>query len=563
MSAPKLSIVVATYRMQREAPRTIASLLPPLQRWVDDFDYEIVVIDNGSPEPLDLGDTATAAARPVRLVRVAPEDASASPASCINRAVREHATGDWLMVCIDGARLASSHLVRRTADTLTRHPDAFTFVGSRHLGPKRQMQSVKEGYDQAAEDRLLDTVRWTADLDHLYSISVWAGAHDPKNPLLQNESNAFAMARATWDALGGYDEGFSRPGGGLCNLELFSRSVNRGRGLNVLLHGESTFHQVHGGAATSHDGYFGASLLEFTEVTGEEYHRPSFPFITDLGERYGRMQAIGRFLGAEMERMAGAPSALPPPSAQPPCVIVLGMHRSGTSLLTGSLEAAGLNLGDVNHAAPFNRKGNKENESIRSFHDELLAKNDASWDRPPKRQIRWERPDEERARSLVEPYVRSARPWGFKDPRTIWMVEGWLRLLPSARIIGVFRHPSLVARSLATRTGDLAIGTREGLQLWCAYNAELLRLHRKYRFPLVHFSSEGALREDFIAPLSSFARSIGLSGRPDRFFDGGLVHQTKRGPEGTLRSGLLFRRLVSRARKTARNGSPTASQPSA
>ena len=191
MPEPKLSIVVATYRMQREAPRTIASLLPPLQRCVDDLDYEIVVIDNGSPEPLCIGDAVATAARPVRLVRVAPEDASASPASCINRAVREHATGDWLMVCIDGARLASSHLVRRTADVLARHPDAFTFVGSRHLGPKRQMQSVKEGYDQAAEDRLLDTVDWTADLDELYAISVWAGAHDRKNPSCwQNESNA-------------------------------------------------------------------------------------------------------------------------------------------------------------------------------------------------------------------------------------------------------------------------------------------------------------------------------------------------------------------------------------
>ena len=541
MPEPKLSIVVATYRMQREAPRTIASLLPPLQRGVDDLDYEIIVVDNGSPEPLDIDGAVAAAARPVRLVRVAPEDASASPASSINRAVREHATGDRLMVCIDGARLASSHLVRRTADVLARHPDAFTFVGSRHLGPKRQMQSVKEGYDQAAEDRLLDTIPWTADLDHLYSISVWAGAHDPKNPLLQNESNAFAMARATWDALGGYDEGFSRPGGGLCNLELFSRCVNRGRGLNVLLYGESTFHQVHGGAATSHDGYFGASLPEFTEVTGEEYERPSFPFLADLGEGYGRMQAVGRFLVAD-ERMAESGSS------PPPCVIVLGMHRSGTSLVTGSLEAAGLHLGKVNHAATFNRKGNKENESIRDFHNELLAKNGASWDRPPKGQVRWDRFDEERARSLVEPYVRAARPWGFKDPRTLWMVEGWLRFLPSARIIGVFRHPSLVVRSLAARTGDLTIGTREGLRLWCAYNAELLRLHRKYRFPLVHFRSDGAFEEDFIAPLTSFARSMGLSGSLDRFFDGGLVHQTEPKPVGGIRARILLRRLIARSR---------------
>ena len=296
MPTSRLSIVVATYKMQREAPRTIASLLPPLQRCVDDLDYEIIVVDNGSPEPLDLGDMVAAAPRPVRLVRVAPDAASPSPVVCINAAVRDHATGDRLMVCIDGARLASSHLVRRTADVLSRHPDAFTFVASHHLGPKPQMQSVREGYDQATEDELLDTVDWMSDLDHLYSISVWAGAHDRRNPLLQNESNAFAMARETWDSLGGYREGFARPGGGLCNLELFSRCADRGRGLNVLLYGESTFHQVHGGAATSQDGYFGASLREFTEVTGEEYRCPSFPFLADLGERYRRMQAVGRFL---------------------------------------------------------------------------------------------------------------------------------------------------------------------------------------------------------------------------------------------------------------------------
>ena len=301
-ATPGLSIVVVAYRMQREAPRTVLSLLPPLQRHVDDLDYEIVVVDNGSPEPLDLGGLPATAPRRVRLVRVAPEHASVSPAACINAAVREHARGDRLMVCIDGARLASSHLVRRTADVLARHPEAFTFVASRHLGPKPQMQSVKEGYDQAAEDTLLDSVSWRTDLDALYRVSVWAGAHDAKNPLLQNESNAFASSRATWEAIGGYDEGFSRPGGGLCNLEVFERFVTRGEGpsglpgLNVLLYGESTFHQVHGGAATSDDGYFGESLAEYARVTGKAYRRPSFPFLADPGERYRRMESVGRFL---------------------------------------------------------------------------------------------------------------------------------------------------------------------------------------------------------------------------------------------------------------------------
>ena len=244
---PNLSIIVVAYKMQREAPRTVLSLLPPAQKFVDDLDYEIVVVDNGSPEPLNLADIPTSTRHLVHLVRIEPGNASASPAVCINQAVQEYASGQWLIVCIDGARLASSHLVRRTVDVLAGYPNAFTYVASRHLGPKLQMQSVKEGHDQTQEDKLLESVPWKTDLDELYGISVWAGAHDRNNPLLQNESNAFAMARTNWDSIGGYDEGFSRPGGGLCNLEIFSRAVNRRNGLNVLLWGESTFHQVHNG----------------------------------------------------------------------------------------------------------------------------------------------------------------------------------------------------------------------------------------------------------------------------------------------------------------------------
>ena len=299
---PSLSIVVAAYDMQREAPRTVASLLPPLQRGVAGLDYEVIVVDNGSPVPLDLdryvrrpGDP------PVRLVRIPHGDAHVSPARCIN-AVAKEATGDSLMICIDGARLASSHLVRRTLDVLARHPHAFTFVGSRHLGPKPQMQSVQEGYNQSVEDELLQSVAWETDLDELFRISVWANAHDKRTRLRQNESNAFAMARSTWDALGGYDEGFARPGGGLCNLELFERAVKRTASfaaLNVLLYGESTFHQVHGGAATSLDGYFGQSQEEYARVTGHTYERPSYPFLADLGEAYDRMAAVGRFLVAD------------------------------------------------------------------------------------------------------------------------------------------------------------------------------------------------------------------------------------------------------------------------
>ena len=231
-------------------------------------------------------------------------------------------------------------------------------------------------------------------------------------------------------------------------------------------------------------------------------------------------------------------------SSPPSCVIVLGMHRSGTSLLTGSLEDAGLNLGKANNAAPFNRKGNKENEAIRDLNDSLLTRSGAEWNAPPNGQVQWGCADEEWARSLIEPYLYAARPWGFKDPRTVWTVEGWLRLLPDACLIGVFRHPSLVVRSLAARTGDLAIETDKALRLWCAYNSELIRLHQKYRFPILHYRSEETLHEEFITPLTAFARSIGLTGPLDHFFDSELLNQVEPCPIATAEARNIFDQLI-------------------
>ena len=244
--------------------------------------------------------------------------------------------------------------------------------------------------------------------------------------------------------------------------------------------------------------------------------------------------------------------------APPPCVIVLGMHRSGTSLLAGSLEAAGLYLGDVNNEAPFNRKGNKENESIRDLNDALLERSGAAWNRPPRGQVPWSGSDVARARPLIRPYLVANRPWGFKDPRTVWTVEGWLRLLPHARLVGVFRHPSLVVQSLAARSGALAVDTDEALALWCAYNAELLRLQRRHRFPMVHFSSVEAIRDEFIVPLTAIARSIGLTGPVGRFFDRELLHQRTGAPVPGADARRIYDQLRSLAESPGRGSAAPA-----
>ena len=228
----------------------------------------------------------------------------------------------------------------------------------------------------------------------------------------------------------------------------------------------------------------------------------------------------------------------------PPCVIILGMHRSGTSLVAGSLQAAGLYLGTVNDQAPFNRKGNKENLRIRDLNDAMLDRYGASWNRPPEAQLTWCRADSRRAQSLLRPYLSAGRAWGFKDPRTIWTLEGWLQLLPEAHLVGVFRHPALVAQSLVARTGALSLSTDEAFELWRSYNSELLRLQRKHRFPLVHFGTLDKLPDRFFAPLTRLTQSIGLSNPVDSFFDSCLMHQQTANLKADSRAKKLYDQLL-------------------
>ena len=64
-------------------------------------------------------------------------------------------------------------------------------------------------------------------------------------------------------------------------------------------------------------------------------------------------------------------------------IVILGMHRSGTSCLAGTLQEAGLYLGEVHTENPFNRKGNRENPSIMALHEDILAHSEGSWHQPP------------------------------------------------------------------------------------------------------------------------------------------------------------------------------------
>jgi hypothetical protein len=156
-------------------------------------------------------------------------------------------------------------------------------------------------------------------------------------------------------------------------------------------------------------------------------------------------------------------------------IIVLGMHRSGTSCLAGMLEKAGTFFGDVSRENRHNAKGNFENKRIIKLHDDLLACNQGSWDDPPPH-VEWpERMLAERD-SIIAAY-HHAPLWGFKDPRTLLALAGWQAALPDAVLVATFRHPLAVARSLERRNG---FPPAWGLDLWTRYNRRLLDLYRRH-----------------------------------------------------------------------------------
>ncbi|WP_201223709.1 glycosyltransferase family 2 protein [Halochromatium roseum] len=274
MSQPRLSIVVVAYDMAREIPRTIRSLSPLMQRGIKADDYEIILVDNGSPNPLT-AEACPAHGATLRLHRQSP--APASPVAAVNTGLAL-ARGDLIGVMIDGARLASPGLLAQalTASRLHHRPVIGTL--GFHLGPKVQMDSVREGYDQQAEDALLAEVDWETDGYHLFDISVFAGSSAGGWFAMPAECNAVFLPSALWSELGGFDPGFTSAGGGLVNLDTWARACALPDSDVILLLGEGTFHQMHGGIATNRpDAPRAAWQAEYRRLRGRTYQRPDRP----------------------------------------------------------------------------------------------------------------------------------------------------------------------------------------------------------------------------------------------------------------------------------------------
>src|ERR1700722_18448390 len=157
-------------------------------------------------------------------------------------------------------------------------------------------------------------------------------------------------------------------------------------------------------------------------------------------------------------------------------VLVLGMHRSGTSALARGLQALGVYLGtDFIDAKPDNPTGYWEDRTIYEINERLLAVFGVKWEEVALiDDARWDEPGVKALRTEAVAYLRSqflSHPlWGFKDPRTIRLLPFWRSALRSLEVdecyLLVIRNPRSVAKSLIRRHGMDAVTAH---LLWLVY----------------------------------------------------------------------------------------------
>ncbi len=168
-------------------------------------------------------------------------------------------------------------------------------------------------------------------------------------------------------------------------------------------------------------------------------------------------------------------------------VVILGMHRSGTSMVAGALANAGLFVGlddDLLRDQDDNPHGFYERTDVVSLNDAILAAVRGSWFDPPlEMSVQREYCVE---LSVILDRLSNDGPWLLKDPRMCLTWPVWEAQLTDAHLLYVYRNPLSVAKSLASRHGFPYL---MGLALWEYYNSRILEMLQGRQFTALSFDA--------------------------------------------------------------------------
>jgi GT2 family glycosyltransferase len=172
-----------------------------------------------------------------------------------------------------------------------------------------------------------------------------------------------------------------------------------------------------------------------------------------------------------------------------PVVILLGMHRSGTSLLSNVLHILGVDMADTtDHVSPKNAGGFWERPELVAIHDEILAAIGRPIAQPshvlPLPPAWWRNKDVQALKPKLVDYVRSqlaksSNPWGFKDPRTCRLLPLWQEVFRELNLEPVYvnavRNPAEASVSMSQKSPARKMSVANGELMWLSYNYDIAR----------------------------------------------------------------------------------------
>lgn len=193
-------------------------------------------------------------------------------------------------------------------------------------------------------------------------------------------------------------------------------------------------------------------------------------------------------------------------------MVLVGMHRSGTSATAGALGALGLQVprSEDRMNSPSSNPEHWESHSLMLHNDDVLNILGGSWDAPPELAPGWEHGPGMSMVSDPAPLVGAAYPdpgplvW--KDPRVCLLLPYWRSLIPgSPGAVFVWRSPMAVARSLQARDHLTLV---HGLALWERYNLAALEGLRGMDVFVVDYESLMAEHHTVIGEVTGWLGSL-------------------------------------------------------
>ena len=180
--------------------------------------------------------------------------------------------------------------------------------------------------------------------------------------------------------------------------------------------------------------------------------------------------------------------------------IVLGMHKSGTTVLAKTLHQSGiLMVEDSKENISYDEGNQFERESTKNINKQILnclgqSSLCASWNNAPGKVQEVYKPMEE----AIDKCQNQSIHWGFKDPRTCLTYSIWKKVLPPHKLVMIYRNPCQVIKHYS-KLVFRPIQIYNALKIWEEYNEAIINIYQQSDVPCLlvdfeDFMSDGTSR---------------------------------------------------------------------